>query len=82
MNREDVEKIVIDEINFLIQEKSIEAKLSDSISDLELDSLDVVELLLNVEDEYEIKIEDAKVAECETINDVVDLVIVTYEEQK
>ena len=44
---------------------------TDIISDLGADSLDVVEMLMSLEDEYGITIEDEKVAEMKTVGDVV-----------
>ena len=41
------------------------------VSDLGADSLDVVEMLMSLEDEYGITIEDEKVAEMKTVGDVV-----------
>ena len=44
---------------------------TDIVSDLGADSLDVVEMLMTLEDEYGITIEDEKVAEMKTVGDVV-----------
>ena len=44
---------------------------TDIVSDLGADSLDVVEMLMSLEDEYGITIEDDKVAEMKTVADVV-----------
>lgn len=44
---------------------------TDIVSDLGADSLDVVEMLMTLEDEYGITIEDDKVAEMKTVGDVV-----------
>ena len=44
---------------------------TDIVSDLGADSLDVVEMLMSLEDEYGITIEDDKVAEMKTVGDVV-----------
>ena len=44
---------------------------TDIVSDLGADSLDVVEMLMSLEDEYGITIEDEKVAEMKTVADVV-----------
>ena len=43
---------------------------TDIVSDLGADSLDVVEMLMSLEDEYGITIEDEKVAEMKTVGDV------------
>ena len=44
---------------------------TDIVSDLGAESLDVVELLMSLEDEYGVTIEDEKVAELKTVGDVV-----------
>ena len=44
---------------------------TDIVSDLGADSLDVVEMLMSLEDEYGITIEDEKVVEMKTVGDVV-----------
>ena len=40
------------------------------LKDLGLDSLDVVELLLDLEDEYNIKFESSEVTSCKTVRDL------------
>jgi acyl carrier protein len=43
--------------------------------DLDADSLDLVELLLEMEKEYGFKVSDEEAAEIETVRDAVDLII-------
>lgn len=40
------------------------------LKDLGLDSLDVVELLLEIEDEYNVKFESSEVTSCKTVRDL------------
>lgn len=47
---------------------------TDIVADLGADSLDVVEMMMALEEEYGITIEDEKIAELKTVGDVVDLV--------
>ena len=47
---------------------------SNIIKDLHADSLDLVETLMNIENEWGITIADDDVADIETIQDVVDLI--------
>ena len=42
--------------------------------DLEIDSLTTVELAVTIQDEFDIEVEDEKLKELKTIQDVVDLV--------
>ena len=44
---------------------------TDIVSDLGADSLDVVEMLMSVEDEFGIMIDDDSIAELKTVGDVV-----------
>ena len=47
---------------------------TDIVADLGADSLDVVEMMMALEEEFSITIEDEKIAELKTIGDVVDCV--------
>ena len=44
------------------------------VDDLDADSLDVVELVMNVEEEFQIEIDDTRAGEMETVQDVVDYI--------
>lgn len=44
---------------------------TDIVSDLGADSLDVVEMMMSLEDEYGVTIEDEKISELRTVGDVV-----------
>ena len=68
--------MVIDKLKEIIAEQfgiDIDAISEDTdiVADLGADSLDVVEMLMTLEDEYGITIEDEKVAEMKTVADVV-----------
>lgn len=47
---------------------------TDIVADLGADSLDVVEMMMALEEEFGITIEDEKIAELKTVGDVVDTV--------
>jgi acyl carrier protein len=72
-----VEAIVMQAVEFLLQDKpeAPEPTLDMNIKNVGLDSLDVVELLMEIEEEYSISIPDEEVANCDTIQDVVDLAL-------
>lgn len=55
---------------FGIEESSI-TEQTDIVSDLGADSLDVVEMMMSLEDEFAVTIEDEKIAELKTVGDVV-----------
>lgn len=47
---------------------------SDIIKDIGADSLDIVEMLMNVENEWNIVIDDSEVADMKTVGDVVGFI--------
>ena len=47
---------------------------TDVVNDLGADSLDVVEMLMSVEDEFGLMIEDEEIAEMKTVGDVVNYI--------
>ncbi len=47
---------------------------SDFITDLEADSLDIVEMLMSLEDEFGIEFEDEEVTGIKTVQDVVNFI--------
>jgi acyl carrier protein len=68
-NLERLQMMIIERIPFEGGEISLELNLH---NDLELDSLDVVELTLEVEREFDIRISDKEMEEWETVKDVLD----------
>ena len=46
----------------------------DNFKDLGFDSLDIIEIVINAEKEYGIKIEDWEAEKCNTIGDMVELI--------
>lgn len=68
---EKVKDIIVDSLSCDADQVTMEASLSD---DLEADSLDAVELIMAVEDEFGIEISDEKAAEMKTVKDIVDYV--------
>ena len=47
---------------------------TDVVNDLGADSLDVVEMLMSVEDEFGLMIEDEEIADMKTVGDVVNYI--------
>ena len=68
---EEIKKVLIDAINVYEDEIKPEAKLND---DLVIDSLAAVELALELENEFDIRIEDEELAKLETVQDVIDII--------
>lgn len=67
---EKIAKILADQLGISASKITME---SDIVNDLGADSLDVVELLMNLEDETGKTIPEDKVSELKTVGDVVNL---------
>lgn len=68
---EQVKKVLIDAIHVDEELVTLEANLKD---DLNIDSLAAVELALELETEFGVRIEDEELAKLETVADVVNIV--------
>ena len=75
MNRQEIEKkvndILVDKLGVEPDEVRNDAKFED---DLNGDSLDCVELIMEFEHEFGITIKDEDAEKCETVKDMYDLV--------
>ena len=71
--KEQIETRVTDALVEFGEERS-ELSPSTRFADLDVDSLDLVELAQIVEDEYGIEVQDSDLDKVETIGDVVELV--------
>lgn len=68
---EKVKKIIIEQLN--VPEDSV-TKEASFIDDLGADSLDVVELIMALEEEFDMEIPDADAEKIATVNDVVEYI--------
>ena len=68
---EKVKEIIVDSLSCDEDAVTLEANLKE---DLEADSLDAVELIMAVEEEFDIEIPDEKPAEIKTVQDIVDYI--------
>ena len=68
MNFEKVKEVMINTLNCDEEKITMEATLA---SELNIDSLDAVELVMALEEEYEIKIPDAELENMKTVKDIV-----------
>lgn len=68
---EQVKKILVESANVDEAKINLDAKLKE---DLGIDSLDAVELVLDLETVFDIKIEDDEIASLTTVNDICKLV--------
>lgn len=69
MNFEKIKEIIVENIGCEESEVTLEANL---IEDLKVDSLDIVELSMALEDEFGVTIEDSDFTELKTVKDIVD----------
>ena len=71
MEFERVKEIIVDSLSCDEEAVTLDAKLKD---DLDADSLDAVELIMAVEEEFDIEIPDEKATEIKTVRDIVDYI--------
>lgn len=62
-----VKNIIVDQLNVSLEEVKPEASF---IEDLGADSLDIVELIMALEEEYDIEIPDEEAEKIQTVKDV------------
>ena len=68
---EKVKEIIVDSLSCDEEAVVLEASLKE---DLEADSLDAVELIMAVEEEFDVEIPDEKATEMKSVKDIVDFV--------
>lgn len=70
MIREQLSKIIVEEMDFDESQIDFDAK----ISDMDIDSIDLVDLIMAIEEEFEIEFADEELDEIETLSDIVSLI--------
>ena len=68
---EQIKKVLVDALNIDEETVTPQANLED---DLGIDSLAAVELALELETEFDIRIEDEELAKLETVQDIIDII--------
>ena len=68
---EKIKTLLAEQLDVDAEEMSLDTKIAD---DLGADSLDVVELLMSIEDEFEVEIPDEEIEKLKTIGDVVEYI--------
>ena len=68
---EKVQQMVADHLSISVDKVKPE---SDFITDLEADSLDIVEMLISLEDTFGIEFEDSEMVDIKTVQDVVNFI--------
>lgn len=68
---EKVRDLIADELDVDVEEVTREAKLAD---DLGADSLDAVELIMAIEDEFDIEVSDEEAQKFKTVGQIVEYI--------
>ena len=69
---ERINKIIVEQLSVAADEVKPEASF---IEDLGADSLDIVELIMALEEEYEIEIPDEDAEKIQTVQNVIDYIV-------
>ena len=72
-----IKEMIVDQLDVEADEVTMDANIQD---DLGADSLDIVDLVMAVEDEFEVKIEDDVVEGMKTVGDIVKFIDAGKEE--
>ena len=68
---EKIKKLLAEQLNIDVAKISTESKV---IEDLGADSLDVVEMLMNLEEEYNISVSEEEAANLRTVGDIIKVI--------
>ncbi len=68
---EKLKEILAEQLDINKEDLSADTNL---IEDLEVDSLDVVEMMMSIEDEFDVEIPETEIENLKTIGDVVDYI--------
>lgn len=78
---ERIKKIIKESCGFQVENINLDARIAE---DLHLDSLDLYQMIIEIEDEFAITLPEEQLEECEKVKDIVILVETTVasEEEK
>lgn len=66
-----IKELIEEEMNIPAETVTLESKIAE---DLGADSIDAIELIMGIEEEFDIEISDDEAMEIKTINDLVNLI--------
>jgi acyl carrier protein len=68
---DEVKEVIVEQLNVASEEVKPEARF---VEDLGADSLDVVEMIMALEEKFEIEIPDSEAEKIQTVQDVIDYI--------
>ncbi|MBQ8687371.1 MAG: acyl carrier protein [Ruminococcus sp.] len=71
MTFDKIKELIVDQLDVEEDKITMDANIQD---DLGADSLDIVDLVMSVEDAFEVKIEDEDVENIKTVGDIVNFI--------
>jgi acyl carrier protein len=71
MTFDKIKELIVDQLDVEEDKVTMDANIQD---DLGADSLDIVDLVMSVEDAFEVKIEDEDVENIKTVGDIVNYI--------
>ncbi|MBU1094425.1 MAG: acyl carrier protein [Firmicutes bacterium] len=66
-----IKEMIVEELNVPVEKITMEARLAE---DLGADSIDAVELIMNIEDEFSVQVSDEEAQNIKTVGDLVKYV--------
>ncbi|WP_421870245.1 acyl carrier protein [Marinoscillum sp.] len=77
MNREEIKKSLLDIMDPYIDEKGVTTSISESsdlINDLNINSAHLVDIVLDIEEKFDIMIEDDFIGKMDTVGNALDII--------
>lgn len=71
MTFEKIKNLLVEELDLEADEVTLESKLKE---DLGADSLDMVDLIMSIEDTFDIKVDESQAASIKTVGDIVNYI--------
>lgn len=72
MNRQEIEKKVIEIVREVLRYEGEITTATSFVKDMDADSLDLMQLIMDVEDAFDVEVEDDVLKAIHTVGDVVD----------